>query len=87
MHPGVELVALAGLDEEELGLPGEGGAALGVEVGPEPVGLVGVVGGVEDAVLAVGEDGHEEAVGVVVVLVGAVLQEAVDVLHRVQGWN
>lgn len=58
----VEPVALAGLDEKELGLAGERGASVGREVRPDRVGLVGRVVGVEEAQLAVAQDRDDQAV-------------------------
>lgn len=52
LDAGVELVALTGLDEEKLGLAGQGRALLRVEVGPQAVGLERLVRRVEDALLA-----------------------------------
>jgi hypothetical protein len=43
---------------------------------PEPIRLVGVVGGVEDAELSVAEDGDEDAIGLAVVLVRRLLQHS-----------
>ena len=80
VHAGVQLVALTGLDEEELGLAGQGAAALGVEVVPQALGLVGVVRGVQGVELAVTEHGDEDAVGVGVVLHAGLLQQALDLL-------
>ena len=56
LHTAVQLVPLAGLDEEELGFAGQAGTALGVEVGPHPVRLERLVGGVEDPHLTCGRN-------------------------------
>ena len=82
VHPRVQLVALTSLDEEQLGLAGQGSAALGVEVVPQPLGFVGVVRGVQGVHLAVAEHRHEDAVGVRVVLNRGLLQQPLDLLEN-----
>ena len=75
----VQLIALASLDEEQLGFAGQRRTVLGVEWRPQAVRFVRVVSGVQDSQLAVAQHGNQDAVRVGMIFQGRLLKDTIHI--------
>lgn len=82
MNSTIQLISLTCLNEEQFRFSRQRWTLLCVEMTPQTIWFVSVIGGVEDAHLAVAQNGNEKTISIMVIFLRTVLKETLHFLER-----